>query len=153
MSIFPVGLDLPPPIRPITFLSAARKLCSRSCHCVSSSVRWTRTRVFTPRLAITAAAVTVLPKAVGAQRTPVSCCSVAPTATSWSSRSVPAKRTSICAPDDARFVPDREAHGLCLVELRVLEGRQANETVGQCLREPLFREVDQVGERQVETLG
>src|SRR6218665_16531 len=55
MSIFPVGLDLPPPIRPITFLSAARKLCSRSCHCVSSSVRWTRTRVFTPRLAITAA--------------------------------------------------------------------------------------------------
>src|SRR6218665_2874597 len=65
MSIFPVGLDLPPPIRPITFLSAARKLCSRSCHCVSSSVRWTRTRVFTPRLAITAAAVTVLPKAAG----------------------------------------------------------------------------------------
>ena len=49
---------------PITPLLTPKNVCRRSCHCLSSSVRCTSTRVLTPRRAIIAAAVTVLPKAV-----------------------------------------------------------------------------------------
>ena len=50
--------------------------------------------------------------------------------------------------DHARLVPHRHAHRLRLVELGVLERRQANQAIGQGLRELRLLEVDQVGQRQ-----
>jgi len=72
VSILPMGFALHPPIVPTTPPPTPRKVCNRSCHCLSSSVRCTSTRVLTPRRAIIAAAVTVLPNTVGAHRTPTS---------------------------------------------------------------------------------
>ena len=174
MSILPVGLALPPPMVPTTPLPTPRKACRRSCHCFSNSVRWTSTRVFTPRRAMIAAAVTVLPKAVGAHSTPASCFSMAATAcllvrpqradevdfdglageplvlqiaadavvSQQGKRCIEAAarqgdvlRVVLGAADDARLVPHRHAHGLGLVELGVLEGRQADQPVGQRLRQ------------------
>jgi hypothetical protein len=55
-------------------------------------------QVLTQRRAMIAAAVTVLPKAVGAHSTPASCPSIAATAASWSGRSVPLKPTAMGVP-------------------------------------------------------
>jgi hypothetical protein len=49
--------------------------------------------------------------------------------------------------DDAGLVPHRHAHGLGLVELGVLEGRKADQPIGQRLGQRDLLEVDQVGQR------
>ena len=54
-----------------------RNVDNRSIHCSCNCRRCTRTRVLTPRLAISHAATTVLPKAVVAESTPVSWASMA----------------------------------------------------------------------------
>ena len=69
----PVGSVRPPPIRPIDFAGMPRKADSRSTHWSSSCRRCTSTSVLTPRCAMSHAATTVLPNAVVAASTPVSC--------------------------------------------------------------------------------
>ena len=59
-------------------------------------------------------------------------------------------RVVLGATDDPRLVPHRYPHGLGLVELRILEGGQPDESVGQCLRQLRLFEVDQIGKRQIE---
>ena len=51
----------------------SKNVCSRATHCSRSCRRWTRTRVLRSRAAIIFAATTVLPNAVVAASTPVSC--------------------------------------------------------------------------------
>ena len=73
----PVGFLWPPPIRPMDFDGRSRNADNRSTHCSSNWRRCTRTRVLTPRWAISHAAITVFPNAVVADRTPVSWASIA----------------------------------------------------------------------------
>ena len=56
----------------------------------------------------------------------------------------------LCAADDPGLVPNRKAHGLCLVELGVLERGQADEPVGQGLWQRGLLEVHQVGQRDLQ---
>src|SRR5258708_21113319 len=65
-SQFPAG-DLP-----IDFSGRSRNTASRSRHCSNNCWRCTKIRVFTPCSAISLAATTSLPNAVGAQSTPSS---------------------------------------------------------------------------------
>ena len=50
------------------------------------------------------------------------------------------------AADYTWFIPYRKAHCLLFVKLRVLEGCQTNQSVGQRLRELCFLEIDQIGQ-------
>ena len=100
MSILPDGLDLPPPIVPIMPLPTSKKPLRRSCHCLSNSVLCTRINVLTPRREMIEAAATVLPNAVGAHSTPMSCVSIWLTASSWSGRNCPVKITSSGWPEN-----------------------------------------------------
>jgi len=59
-SINPVGLRLPPPIRPIRIRGIPRNVDRRSTHWSSSCCRWTRTSVLTRRLASSHAAIDLI---------------------------------------------------------------------------------------------
>ena len=61
----------------IDFGGRSRNADRRSIHCSSSWRRCTSTSVLTPRCAMSQAAITVLPNAVVAASTPVSCASIA----------------------------------------------------------------------------
>ncbi|MNI30950.1 hypothetical protein D3C73_848130 [compost metagenome] len=100
MSMMPVRLFLPPPIIPIECLGTSRKVCKRSCHCSISSRRCTKIRVFVFLEAIMLAAMTVLPNAVAAERTPMSRFRIALAAVSWRVVSVPVNSASIEVPDE-----------------------------------------------------
>ena len=104
-SIMPVGFRRPPPMRPMDFAGTSRNVASRSTHWSMSCRRCTRTSVLTPRLAISQAATTVLPNAVVAANTPVSCASIARAAAACSVLSAPWNVTSIEVPA-APLVPD-----------------------------------------------
>ena len=73
-------------MRPMAFAGRPRNVDRRSIHCSSNCWRCTSTSVLTLRWAISQAAMTVLPKAVVADRTPVSCASNALAAASCSGR-------------------------------------------------------------------
>lgn len=55
--------------------------------------------------------------------------------------------------DDTGLVPYRHAHGLSLVELRILECSQTNQSVGQCLWQLRLLKIDQVGQCHGQRLG
>ena len=59
-------------------------------------------------------------------------------------------RKILRATDHARLVPDRQAHGLGLVEFRVLEGGQTNQPVGKGLGQTGLFKVDMIGQNQLE---
>ena len=75
-----------------------RNIDSRSIHCSKSCRRCTKTKVLTPRCAISHAASTVLPKAVVAAKTPVSWASIAWAAACCSGRNSPQNWTVNGAP-------------------------------------------------------
>jgi hypothetical protein len=50
--------------------------------------------------------------------------------------------------DDAWFVPHRQAHGLGLVELGILEGGETDQTVGQRLWQLRFGDKNLVGQHK-----
>lgn len=52
------------------------------------------------------------------------------------------------AADDARLVPHRQAHGLGLVELRILEGSESDQAVGQWLWQIGLGDENLVGQHQ-----
>ncbi|OIQ72318.1 hypothetical protein GALL_460570 [mine drainage metagenome] len=66
-------------------------------------------------------------------------------------RDVP--RVVLGAADDTRLVPHRHAHRLRLVERGVLERRQADQAIGQWLRQLRLLEVDQVGQGHRQRAG
>ena len=99
----PVGFFRPPPIRPMALRGRPRNAASRSTHCSCNCRRCTSTSVLTPRSAMSQAATTVFPKAVVAERTPVSwasmasaasCCSGYSSPRKFASSGLPAKRSS-----------------------------------------------------------
>lgn len=88
--------------------------------------------------------MTVLPKAVVAASTPVSCASRARAAASCSGRN--------CARHDARLAVGRQTHRPCPVELGILEGRKAQQTISQAGVQPFPGDVDLVAEHQLQGL-
>src|SRR5260370_299943 len=90
----PVGLFRPPPIRPMALGGSPRNADNRSTHCSCNCRRCTRTSVLTLRWAVSHAATTVFPKAVVADRTPVSCAKRARAAVDCSGRNSPRNSTS-----------------------------------------------------------
>ena len=88
--------------------------------------------------AIIAAAVTVLPKAVEALIAQVTVDAVTPQQIQRgfeaAARQGDVLRVVLRIADDTGLIPDRHAHGLCLVKLRVLECSQTNQSIGQSPR-------------------
>ncbi len=109
----PVGLRRPPPMTPICFGSISRNVSRRSTHWSSNSRRWTRISVFRARALISAAATTVLPKAVVAASTPKSCGASASKASFCGPYSAPWKLASVGsgAPDVRRSSTPPRRHG------------------------------------------
>ena len=102
--MMPVGFFFPPWMTPSSFGGMSRNVCSRATHCSRSCRRWTRTRVFRPRAAIIFAATTVLPNAVVAASTPVSCLRRAAAAFSLFRRQL-AEKPCLEGPSLLAFVP------------------------------------------------
>ena len=78
--------------------SMSRNSDRRSCHCISNALECTRISVFVFLLAIRATAVTVFPKAVVADNTPLENSMRALIASNCSSRSFPLNVTPIGLP-------------------------------------------------------
>ena len=62
-------------------------------------------------------------------------------------------RVVLGATDDARLVPHRHPHRLRLVELGVLERREADQAIGQRLRQLRLFEVNQIGQGHLQRPG
>ena len=78
--------------------SMSRNSERRSCHCKSNAFEWISMSVFIFFRAINAAAVTVFPKAVVADNTPLVWAMRVLMAFNCSSRSLPLNATAICLP-------------------------------------------------------
>ena len=113
ISMIPPRVFFPAPIWPICSIRffrprrlgcsgkgswTSRKFSSDAFHCSRSALEWTRIRVLTLRCPIKYAPTTVLPKAVVADRTPMSWDKRALAAGICSWRSSPRKATLICCP-------------------------------------------------------
>ncbi len=91
MSTEPVKELFPPPRRP---QEMPRNCSRRCCHCRKRTLVWTMIKALRPISASKAAAMTVLPKPVGADSTPKSCLTISSTTACCSSRSTPLNRSS-----------------------------------------------------------
>src|SRR6266567_511889 len=150
----PVGVFRPPPIRPIDFAGTSRKAARRSTHWSRSCRRCTSTSVLTLRCAISQAATTVLPNAVVADNTPVSCFNIASAANicQAAARETDVMRIFLCAADNAWLVVCWQPHRLRLVELWILECRDTQQPVSQPWRQSVLGDVDLIAEDELKRL-